>query len=364
MSAPLVALSPVAAVVSCSDTSAPVIKNVRLEKVSNTKASEVKTPDNLKDLIISEKKVVFSFDLDGLKKEDITDATVNSANDKEGTLDVTFGLNYSGKSGTFKIQKQQVQFSGFQVDKTSGDVEADIASEVSKIETAYDNKEPSKKLKLKIENWDPVLLKVIEKKANDKKDTDKTEFLGNTFDNFPIPSEGVIVKIQKFEIKDKIKDVTSKTLTLELIYEKDGKTAKPKPMTFNFELTSDATSLELIKIAIDTAYENGWFKLTKSTLSTAEVSDGSYILKEDNQAITNWKEIKETILVASGFSYEIDSFNNNDTSSKLAKNGEKIMSFKIKIKKTQSGGISSKNPDTELTTNLMKFSYKPSGSLK
>lgn len=32
MSAPLVALSPVAAVVSCSDTSAPVIKNVRLEK--------------------------------------------------------------------------------------------------------------------------------------------------------------------------------------------------------------------------------------------------------------------------------------------------------------------------------------------
>ena len=357
MSAPLVALSPMAAVVSCSDTAGVGIKtSVKLTGL-NVKASEVKTAENLKKLIVAKQAEILTMNLEGLAEKDITDVELGNADDIKGTLEATFGLNYTGSSGTFKVDKTKTTLSGF---KTSSDTEDSVSklveAEAKKVDDAYDNKDTSKKLKLKntTEVIDAVLLKVMENKFKDPK-TNVKEFLNGIFDNFPEPAQDVKVKIAEFELKQKshlnfTKITPNKTLTFKLSYEKDGKTASTKLMSFDLQETT-TTEIDMIKIAIEESYDNGWFVLKKDTLTASEAVEGN-VLKEDDQSITNWTKIKQNILTANGFTYAIKGFKTEEDKnpSEFKTETAKLLKFQITITKT--------TKDTQTTKDTKEFVFK------
>ena len=357
MSAPLVALSPIAAVVSCSDTAGVGIKtSVKLTGL-NVKASEVNTAENLKKLIVAKQAEILTMKLEGLAEKDITDVELGEANDTNGTLEATFGLNYTGSSGTFKVDKTKTTLSGF---KTSSDTEDSVSklveAEAKKVDDAYNNKDTSKKLKLKntTEVIDTVLLKVMENKFKDPK-TNVKEFLNGIFDNFPKPVQDVKVKIAEFELKQKshlnfTKITPNKTLAFKLSYEKDGKTASTKLMSFDLQETT-ATEIDMIKIAIEESYDNGWFRLKKDALTKTEAA-GDNVLKEDDQSITNWREIKQNILTANGFTYAIKGFTTEEDKNPSGFKTEtaKLLKFQITITKT--------TKDTQTTKDTKEFVFK------
>lgn len=359
MSAPLVALSPVAAVVSCSDTAGVGIKtSVKLTGL-NVKASEVNTVENLKKLIVAKQAEILTMKLEDLAEKDITDVELGKADDTNGTLEATFGLNYTGSSGTFKVDKTKTTLSGF---KTSSDTEDSVSelvkAEAKKVDDAYNNKDTSKKLKLKntTEVIDTVLLKVMEAKANDSK-TDVKDFLNNVFDNFPQPAKEVEVKINEFESGPKtslnsVKGTSNKVLTLKLTYEKDGKTAQTNLMTFDLEETT-ATDSTMIKFALEEAFDNNWFKLSKDKLTTAEAVKDN-VLKEDNQSITNWKGIKEKFLPNTGFTYDVKDFSTVEDTGNYDSKPEKAKLLKFKITITQT----TKDPQQQKTSETKEFVFK------